>query len=70
MGSIDERVVGQAEKLADLPLTAQERALILPTYRTWVEAANELSRKMADPQYLSLKPSIKFMHGETEEMEQ
>lgn len=70
MPPINETTIEQAEKVADLPLTSQERTLILPTYRAWVEAANELSRKMAAPEYQSLTPSITFMHGEIAEAEQ
>jgi hypothetical protein len=69
MPPIDETTIEQAEQIAGLPLSPEERTLILPTYRAWVEAANELSRKLATPEHLSLTPSVRFMHGQAEEVE-
>ena len=56
------------ERLADLPLKAQRRAAVAAILSVWVPAANELSRKMAEPQHRALTPNVRFTHPGAEEV--
>ena len=55
------------ERLADLPLKAERRAAVAGILSVWVPAANELSRKMAEPQHRALTPNVRFTHPGAEE---
>jgi hypothetical protein len=56
------------ERLADLPLKAERRAAVAGILSVWVPAANELSRKMAEPQHRGLTPNVRFTHPAAEEV--
>ena len=56
------------ESLADLPLKAERRAAVAGILSVWVPAANELSRKMAEPQHRALTPNVRFSHPAAEEV--
>ena len=56
------------ERLADLPLKAERRAAVAGILSVWVPAANELSRKMAEPQHRALTPNVRFTHPAGEEV--
>ena len=56
------------ESLADLLLKAERRAAVAAILSVWVPAANELSRKMAEPQHRALTPNVRFSHPAAEEV--
>ncbi len=56
------------ERLADLKLKAERRAAVAGILSVWVPAANELSRKMAEPQHRALTPNVRFTHPGAEEV--
>jgi len=60
--------VERFEKLADLKLPAERRVLVAGILSAWVPAANELSRKMAQPQHRGLTPNVRFIHPTPEEV--
>jgi hypothetical protein len=61
MEPLDEETVEQLERVAELPL-GERRALVAAQLRGLIEAANELSRKMAAPHLQGLVPSVGFRH--------
>ncbi len=60
--------VEEFEKLADLKLQPERRSLVAGLLSAWVPAANELNRKMAQPQYRGLTPNVRFAHPGAEEV--
>jgi Asp-tRNA(Asn)/Glu-tRNA(Gln) amidotransferase C subunit len=60
MDPIDEESIQQVERLAALPLSPERRALLAPQLKALVDAANELSRKMAEPAFSGLSPQVRF----------
>ena len=57
-----EQDVEVYEGLADLKLKAERRKAVAGILSVWVPAANELSRKMAEPQHRALTPNTRFTH--------
>lgn len=45
-----------ANHIADLNLTEERIALFKDTYAQWIDAANELNRKMSEEHYRTLTP--------------
>ena len=66
---IDEAAVRALATAADLPLPAGREALIAGQLSTWLTAANELNRKMAAPEHLTVTPITVFTHPTTPEGE-
>jgi hypothetical protein len=62
-----EKDVEVYEGLADLRLKAERRKAVAGILSVWVPAANELSRKMAEPQHRALTPNVRFTHPGVEE---
>lgn len=60
MGDITPEEVERLEKLAGLSLTPDRRPGVAEILNVWVPAANELSQKMASPQFRSLTPAVHF----------
>jgi hypothetical protein len=56
------------EGLADLVLKPERRAAVAGILSVWVPAANELSRKMAEPRHRELTPNVRFSHPAAEEV--
>jgi len=56
------------EQLADLPLKSERRAAVASILSVWVPAANELSRKMSEPQHRAITPNVRFTHPAAEEI--
>jgi len=52
--------VERLESLADLELDAERRQAVAGILSVWVPAANELSRKMAEPRFRALTPALQF----------
>lgn len=67
MEPLNELTVEHLERAADLPLEPDRRALVASQFRALVEAANELSRKMAAPRHRGLTPAVRFGHPEVDE---
>ena len=63
-----EKDVEVYEGLADLKLKAERRKAVAGILSVWVPAANELSRKMAEPQHRALTPNTRFTHPSAEEV--
>lgn len=49
-------------KLAGLPLAEGREALLAPQLGEWLMAANELNRKMSEPEYSLVTPVTVFVH--------
>ena len=64
---ITEREVEVLEGLADLKLKAERRKAVAAILAAWVPAANELSRKMAEPIHRGLGPNVRFSHPGADE---
>ncbi len=56
------------ERLADLKLKGERRMGVADILSVWVPAANELSRKMAEPRHRGLTPNVRFTHPLSEEV--
>ena len=56
------------EGLADLKLKVERRKAVAGILSVWVPAANELSRKMAEPQHRALTPNTRFTHPGADEV--
>lgn len=54
-------------ELAGLPLGEGREALLAPQLSDWLSAANELSRKMSEPEYWTIKPATIFTHPSAQE---
>jgi hypothetical protein len=65
---ITEKEVEVFERLADLKLKAERRAAVAGILSVWVPAANELSRKMAEPRHRALAPNVRFIHPGADEV--
>ena len=65
---ITEKDVEVFEGLADLKLKAERRKAVAAILSVWVPAANELSRKMAEPQHRALTPNLRFTHPAADEV--
>ena len=65
---ITEKDVEVFEGLADLKLKAERRKAVAGILSVWVPAANELSRKMAEPQHRALTPNLRFTHPAADEV--
>ena len=65
---ITEKEVEVFEGLADLKLRAERRKAVAGILSVWVPAANELSRKMAEPQHRALTPNLRFTHPAADEV--
>jgi hypothetical protein len=63
-----EKDVEVYEGLADLKLKAERRKAVAGILSAWVPAANELSRKMAEPQHRALTPNTRFTHPGADEV--
>jgi hypothetical protein len=58
----DEAIVLNLARAADLPLEKGRARLIAPQLGTWIEAANELSRKLAAAEHAAVQPITTFRH--------
>ena len=65
---ITEKEVEVFEGLADLKLKAERRHAVAGILSVWVPAANELSRKMAEPQHRGLTPNTRFTNPDADEV--
>ncbi|MDO5668216.1 MAG: hypothetical protein Q4G44_10385 [Alcaligenaceae bacterium] len=61
---LDEADLLVVIKIADLNLTKERVLLFNETYSHWIEAANELNRKMSQEEYRTLTPITVFKHDE------
>ena len=59
---LDEEAVAALARAAALPLPPERVELVAGQLRDWVEAANELSRKMADPRRPEVAQIAVFTH--------
>ena len=57
---VTRETVDRVCALANLDLTAERRARLVPMFASLVAAANDLSRKMADPGVRSVLPITRF----------
>jgi hypothetical protein len=67
---MNEETVRELARAADLPLGPKRPALIALQLAVWLEAANELSRKLSAPEHSTLTPITVFRHPPTEGMEE
>jgi hypothetical protein len=67
---VDEQAVRKLCDAADLDVGDERLALIAPQLSAWVEAANELSRKLAAPEHRVVQPITVFRHPPTERSEE
>jgi hypothetical protein len=65
---ITQKEVEVFEGLADLKLKAERRHAVAGILSVWVPAANELSRKMAEPRHRALAPNTSFTHSGADEV--
>ncbi len=59
---MNESTVRALADMAALPLAPDREAIVLAILGSWVQAANELSRKMSAAQYSTLPPATGFRH--------
>ena len=59
---MNEETVRQLCAAAGLDIAEDRVALIAPQLAAWVEAANELSRKLAVAEHRGVQPIIVFRH--------
>ena len=64
---VDGTAVRALANLAGLPLEEGREDLIAPQLSEWLTQANELSRKMSRPEYLTVTPVTVFSHPEVKE---
>lgn len=50
--------------IADLNLTEERIVLFKETYAQWIDAANELNRKMSEEEHRTLTPIMVLQHDE------
>jgi hypothetical protein len=67
---VDEGTVRELARAAGLPLDDARLALVAPQLETWLEAANDLSRKMAADEHRELFPATVFRHPAVERREE
>jgi hypothetical protein len=60
--SLTEADVRALGGVAGLPLAAGRSAVVAPSLAVWVSLANELSRKMSEPEHRALAPVVAFAH--------
>jgi hypothetical protein len=58
----DDETVRRLASAADLPLEEGRASLIAPQLGAWIDAANELSRKMAAAEHAAVQPIMTFRH--------
>jgi hypothetical protein len=61
---VSEENVRALAAAADLPLGAERAALVGPQLAVWLDAANELSRKMSAAEHWTVTPATAFTHPE------
>ena len=59
---MNEQTVRKLSEAADLPLAEERLAPVAQQLAVWLEAANELSRKLAAPEHRHLMPIAVFRH--------
>lgn len=64
---LDEAAIRALAAAGDLPLAAGRESKLAGQLAAWLAAANELSAKMAAPEYLEITPVTVFRHPTTEE---
>jgi Asp-tRNA(Asn)/Glu-tRNA(Gln) amidotransferase C subunit len=60
--TVDEAAVAALAKAADLPLAEDRLRPVAAQLSDWLTAANELSRKMAAAEHLTVTPITVFTH--------
>jgi hypothetical protein len=58
----DEIAVRTLASVAGLPLAAGREKLLAPQLAAWLAGANELNRKMSQPDFGELTPLVVFTH--------
>jgi hypothetical protein len=59
---VNERTVRELSEAADLPIGQERLAPIAHQLGEWLEAANELSRKLAASEHQAIVPIAVFRH--------
>lgn len=59
---VSEEATRVLAKMAGLPLAEGREALLAPQLGEWLTAANELNRKMSEPEYRLVTPVTLFVH--------
>jgi hypothetical protein len=67
---VDEETVKKLCTAADLDVGEERLELIAPPLAAWLEAANELSRKLASPEHRTVQPVTVFRHAPAEGSEE
>ena len=62
---VSESTVRILAALGDLPLAPGRETVIAPPLAVWIGWANELSRKMSEPEHWQLTPITTFTHSPT-----
>lgn len=61
---LDVSALVVVNNIADLNLTEDRIALFKETYAQWIDAANELNRKMSEEEHRTLTPITVLQHNE------
>ena len=64
---VSEATVRTLANLAGLPLAEGREALLALQLRDWLTAANELNRKMSEPEHQTIMPLTIFTHPNVQE---
>jgi hypothetical protein len=67
---VDESTVRELARVAGLPLDDERLALVAPQLGVWLDAANELSRKVAAEEHRALLPATVFRQPAAEGREE
>ena len=67
---MNEQTVKALCNAADLQLGEERLSLIAPQLSSWLEAANELSRKLAAAEHETVLPAVGFRHPAQEAREE
>ena len=59
---VSEAAVCSLAAVAALPLAEGRETLLAPLIQTWLSSANELSRKMSEPEHWMLAPIVVVTH--------
>jgi hypothetical protein len=59
---VSEATVRSLANLAALPLAAGRETLLAPQLDAWIRGANELNRKMSEPEHWMRTPIVVFTH--------
>jgi hypothetical protein len=59
---VDDEMVAVLARAADLPLAEDRRAVVREVLGAWLPDANELSRKMSEPEHWTVTPATVFTH--------